>query len=87
MDGTGRLGVGRQGRELIGHYPDLPCPASVGRNPHHFWRGLGFVAQAERTGFHKRRQDLGGAFARQFFRTLGALGGDDDPLLGEIVLA
>jgi hypothetical protein len=87
MDGAGGLDVGRQGSEFVGHDAHLPGAAAVGRKAHYLGRSFAFVARAEGASFYKGRHDLGGAFAGQFFGTLGALGGDDDPLFGEVVLA
>ena len=78
---------GDKAANVVGHDAHLPGLTAVGRKPHDLGRSFAFVARTEGTSFHKRRHDLGRAFAGQFFRTLGALGGDDDPFLGEVVLA
>ena len=53
----------------------------------HLRRRLAFVSRAKRTALHKRRHRLHRAMRGQFLRPLGPLGGDDDPFLGEKILA
>src|SRR5215471_13447988 len=86
-DDARRLGIARQGAELVGDDPHLPTGGTVTRKTLNFRWGLGLVARTKHTRLNKWRYDLGWAVGGELFGAFGALFRDDDPLFGEKVLA
>src|SRR5665811_388516 len=81
-----RLHLARQRGKLVGDYAHGPRIA-VRRVAQHLRRRLAFIAGTERTALDKLGYGLNHAMRGQFLRPLGPLGRDDDPFLGEKVLA
>src|SRR5208283_615810 len=81
---AGGLGRTVERGELVRNDSHRPGLAGAGWKPHDLGRGFALVAGAEWTAFQERRHRLWGPMCGQL---LGALGGDDDPFLGEEILA
>jgi hypothetical protein len=86
VNDSGRLDVGRERGKFIGDHTHLPCLVCRGWDTHQLWRSLVLIARAERAGINLVRRSFRCAARRQFFGARGALGGNDDPLFGEVVL-
>jgi hypothetical protein len=85
MDGALGQGIGRECRKLVRDHARLPS-VSVGQ-AQDLWRRLARVAGAERTLFRKRNSRFGFAMHGHLIGTLGAFGGNHDPLFGHEILA
>ena len=86
VDGAGWRHLARESSELVGDNANLPGPVAIGQAEDFGWC-LIFVPRTEWAGERERREFPRRAVDDQLLGALGALGRDDDPFLGEEILA